>query len=284
MSEMPELNYPTALEPSCRTHIWGRETWVASVRPERPSVIADGALAGTPLASSNTGFRLLAKVIESDDRLSVQVHPNERTCVATGGEPKSEMWCMLDDGPIFAGLRYGVGPNDVRRAVRDGSFEDLLERIDAKAGDVFMVPGGLVHSIGAGVRLYEVQQSSDTTFRLFDWNRVGTDGRPRALHVDKSLMAIDYTLTPPVAAKSADCDYFSFRQLLVDGTACIDGGADTLLFVARGSVSVGGLPAAEGASVLVPRGCRAEVSGSGALVFETMERRNAGDVTMTGHF
>ena len=253
-------------------HVWGRESWVASVRPERPCVIGSGELKGRPLSADVTDFRLLAKVIDAKSKLSVQVHPNELTCKVTGGEPKTEMWCMLGDGTIYAGFKDGVGPADVERALAADSLEELLVGHEAKAGDVFMVPGGLVHSIGADTRLFEVQQSSDTTFRLYDWGRLGLDGRPRELHVEKALKAIDYSLRPPITATSADCAHFRFRQLVVDGSAKLAAtGRSKLLFAAKGGFSVGSLAVGEGGCALVPAGCDAELSGSGARVFVTQE-------------
>ncbi len=271
-SPMYELNYPAVLEPSCRLHVWGRENWVASVRPERPSVVGSGPVKGVALSECSTDFRLLVKVIDADDKLSLQVHPNEETCKVVGGEPKTEMWCMLKDGTIYAGFKDGVGPGEVAEAVAAGTLEELLVRHEAKAGDVFLVPGGLVHSIGGGARVYEVQQSSDTTFRLYDWDRKNDAGELRDLHVDKALKAIDYSLRPPVASKSAECAHFSFRQFLLDGSmALAASGRSTLLFAARGGFSVGALTVEEGASVLVPPGSEVELAGAGSLVFATKE-------------
>ena len=256
--------------PNLHPALWGQESWEVSAHPAGPSVVTGGAYDGRRLDELMPGFPLLVKVIDAKTRLSVQVHPNERTCRVTGGDPKTEMWCMLEDGFIYAGLKSGVGPKDVEAAVADGRFEELLVRHDAKAGDVFFIPGGLVHAIGDGVKLYEVQQSSDTTFRLYDWNRVGADGRPRELHVAKSLQAIDYTLPPPVAAKSVTCPFFDFRQLRLDGVTRLSScDSFTVLFAAKGSFAIDGEAVPEGTSVLVPPGADVELSGSGATVFVT---------------
>ena len=257
-------------EPNLHPALWGRESWEVSVHRAGPSVVAEGPSAGRRLDELMPGFPLLVKVIDAKTRLSVQVHPNERTCRVTGGDPKTEMWCMLEDGFIYAGLKPGVGAREVESAVASGRFEELLVRHDAKAGDVFFIPGGLVHAIGDGVKLYEVQQSSDTTFRLYDWNRVGADGKPRELHVAKSLQAIDYTLAAPVAAKSATCPFFDFRQLKLDGSqrlASLD--SFTVLFAAKGAFTIDGETIAEGTSVLLPAGADVELGGSGATVFVT---------------
>ena len=261
---------PLTFEPNIHTALWGQESWEISAHPAGPSVVADGPEKGKPLPALVPDFPLLVKVIDAKTRLSVQVHPNETTCKVTGGDPKTEMWCMLEDGFIYAGLKEGVGPKDIEAAVASGKFEELMVRHDAKAGDVFFIPGGLVHAIGDNVRLYEVQQSSDTTFRLYDWNRVGKDGKPRELHVAKSLQAIDYTLKAPVAAKSAKCAFFDFRQLVLDGTEKIaSDGTFTILFAAHGDFTLNGATVKEGSSVLVPAGCDAEIAGKSSMVFVT---------------
>lgn len=124
--------------PNIHPALWGSESWEISVHPAGPSVIAgDCAEAGRPLPEMAKGFPLLVKVIDAKTRLSVQVHPNEVTCKVTGGDPKTEMWAMLEDGVIYAGLKPGVGPGDVAEAVRSGRFEELLVRHEAKKGEAF---------------------------------------------------------------------------------------------------------------------------------------------------
>lgn len=156
--------------------------------------------------------KVLIKRICADMRLSVQVHPNDETAKTVGGRAKTEMWCVLKDGPIFAGFKPGVSDADVVRAVEVGSFEELLVRYDAKVGECYFIPGGLVHAIGEGTSVFEVQQSSNTTFRLYDWGRLDAKGNPRQLHVKEALAAMDLSLPPPVPGNSVSCAYFDFRQ------------------------------------------------------------------------
>ena len=155
---------------------------------------------------------VLIKKIVAEKRLSVQVHPNDETAKTVGGDAKTEMWCVLKAGPIFAGFKPGVTAAEVEKAVEDGSFEELLVRFEAKAGECYFIPGGLVHAIGDGTAVYEVQQSSETTFRLYDWGRVGADGKPRQLHIREGLAAMDLSLPAPTPGASVDCKYFSFIQ------------------------------------------------------------------------
>ena len=156
--------------------------------------------------------RILIKKICAEKRLSVQVHPNDETVAKTGGRAKTEMWCVLKGGPIFAGFRSGVMPEDVRAALADGTVGDLLVRIEARPGDCLFIPGGLVHAIGEGVCVYEVQQSSDTTFRLYDWGRLDAEGRPRQLHLAEAFAAMDVSLPSPTPSDSVHCRYFDFTQ------------------------------------------------------------------------
>ena len=171
------------------TALWGHEEWLVHTS------------------------RILVKKIVANDRLSVQVHPNDMTAKTVGGDPKTEMWCVLKAGPLFAGVKPGTTAADVERAVKDGSFEDILVRHETKVGECYFIPGGLVHAIGEGTSVYEVQQPSTTTFRLYDWGRVGADGQPRPLHVKEALAAMDLSLPPPVPTDAVDCPYFTFRMV-----------------------------------------------------------------------
>ena len=191
--------------------LWGHEEWLVCAHHTSPSRVIGGG--GRTLADICPGFPLLVKRICAERRLSVQVHPNDVTAKTVGGEAKTEMWCVLGAGPIFAGLKPGVTAADVTRATADGTFEELLVRFDAKPGECYFIPGGLVHAIGEGTSVYEVQQSSNTTFRLYDWGRLGADGRPRQLHVKEGLAAMDLSLPAPVPSRTVDCPYFSFRQV-----------------------------------------------------------------------
>jgi len=267
---------------SVHTTLWGSESWEISAFVSDPSVIAAGADAGKTLREVYPDFPLLFKTIDARTRLSVQVHPNEETCQVTGGDPKTEMWCALSDGPIYAGLRAGTTASDVEAAVKSGRFEDLLVRHEAKFGDVFFIPGGLVHAIGDGVKLYEVQQSSNTTFRLYDWGRLGANGKPCELHVERSLQAIDYALPPPSACKTLRTPFFEFSQARIRGELEFAAGADEFLalFSARGGMSLDGEAVSEGSSALLPPGAACRVAAADARVFVTRfaTRRTVGKV------
>ena len=170
----------------------------------------DGArLFGPGVVPEGRGLPVLFKLIDAAERLSVQVHPGRRDLddvhdlgkrSLAGAESKEEAWLIVSAEPgaqIYLGLQPGTSREAFRGAIRSGRVEELLHSVDVRAGDVFHVSPGVFHAIGAGVLLAEVQQSSDTTYRVWDWGRVGDDGRPRALHVEQALSVGRFDLLPP---------------------------------------------------------------------------------------
>lgn len=192
------------------------EAWLLSVHPQHLSRVVEGPFEGQRFgevweahhadwlggpARSGPIFPWLVKWLDCQDLLSVQVHPSDALAQRLLGEPygKSEAWYVMAAEPagrIYAGLRDGVTPQDVAAGVATGDLLPLLHEIIPRVGDLIPIPAGTVHALGHGVQIVEVQQTSDATFRLFDWNRLGTDGKPRALHVREALQAIDWSLGP----------------------------------------------------------------------------------------
>lgn len=157
-------------------------------------------LLGTKLQSlPGNLFPLLFKYIDANEYLSVQVHPDDACAVNRTGHPygKTEAWYILHADPgaqIVHGWKRPTSRDEVESAVRQGRLEDLLEYVDVRTGDVVYVPAGTVHALGGGIVLGEIQQNCDTTYRLYDWGRMGLDGKPRDLHVEESLSVLDYDL------------------------------------------------------------------------------------------
>jgi mannose-6-phosphate isomerase len=177
------------------------ESLEISALPGHESVVENGALKGRTLLDvyetygarltglpDGDGFPLLVKLLDAREMLSVQVHPGDAYAARRHGKRgKTEAWVVLDAPPgarIVLGLKAGA---DLAEAVRAGTLEDALSWLSVSPGDVVYIPHGLVHALGGGVRVYEIQQSSDVTYRLWDWNRVGPDGKPRALHTEDAL-------------------------------------------------------------------------------------------------
>jgi mannose-6-phosphate isomerase len=213
------------------------ESWELVDRDREQSVVSDGPLAGTSLhdlwtrhrrevfgedlmASTAPRFPLLIKVLDCVDDLSIQVHPPAHLAPALGGEPKTEMWYVAhaDAGAgIYAGLRSGVSRAHFERALDDGTVDACIPRLPVRAGDSLFVPSGRLHALGRGLLIYEIQQNSDTTYRVFDWNRAGLDGRPRELHVEQSLQCIDFSDIEPTLSHQdgvlAECEHFRVTRV-----------------------------------------------------------------------
>ncbi len=172
------------------------ESWEVSDIEGQASVIADGPSAGRTLRDViGEPFPLLVKWIDAREDLSVQVHPDDRLARKLERQPrgKTEAWVVVEADPgarLVLGFRAGVRRPNIREACRNGTIVSLLRRVKVRRGDVVFSPAGTVHSIGGGLLLLEVQQSSDTTYRLYDWGRVGLDGLPRELHLEKGTRAL----------------------------------------------------------------------------------------------
>ncbi len=230
--------YPLTFHPIFKERVWGGrsletlyqkplppgkpigESWEISDRPGDVSVIANGPLAGQDLrwlmehhagellgpAPAYAGrFPLLIKILDAQERLSVQVHPPPDVAARLGGEPKTEMWHIAHAAPgaeLFAGLNRGVTREEFERKLRDGTVAECIHQLKVQAGDAMFLPSGRVHAIGAGNVIFEIQQNSDTTYRVFDWNRVGLDGKPRELHIAEALASINFNDLEPSLIQS----------------------------------------------------------------------------------
>lgn len=225
--------YPLRFAPLLRRYVWGghrlrtelgkpvpadqdcAESWEICDRGADQSRVIEGPLTGTTLHElierfprellgrhcGGSQFPLLYKFLDCKERLSVQVHPNDEQAahLPIPDLGKTEAWVILDALPgaaLYAGLRSGVDEHALRRAIRDGNVESCLHRIQPSRGDCLFIPAGTVHALGEGLLVAEIQEASDTTFRLFDWNRAGADGKPRPLHIDQGIAAIDFSTGP----------------------------------------------------------------------------------------
>ena len=177
------------------------------------------------------------------------MHPPAARASALGGEPKTEMWYIAEAEPgaqLFVGLKQGVTPREFREKIGNGTVADCFHRLSVCAGDAMFLPSGRVHAIGAGLVIFEIQQNSDTTYRVFDWNRVGPDGKPRALHVAESLASIDFTDFEPtlVSSRSTSVGSASTRLLVEDPlfrVQSVDLEKGAVLPLARGRAKVIGV-------------------------------------------
>ena len=270
------------LTPACKDYLWGgqrlrtdfgvqselnplSEAWVLSCHPDGPSVLANGPEAGLTLqayldkagkAALGTAckgfenFPILIKLIDAKKDLSIQVHPSDEYALANEGQyGKTEMWVVLDAEPgasLYYGFDHEVSREEFARRVGDGTLTEVLHKVPVKAGDVFFIPSGTLHAIGAGVVIAEIQQNSNVTYRVFDYGRLGADGKPRQLHVEKALAVTDCRPAPALdfgehlgscryfttdghdGAFQGTCDSTSFQALLVtDGAGTLTCGGET---------------------------------------------------------
>jgi mannose-6-phosphate isomerase len=284
--------YPLTFQPVFKERIWGGreleqlygkklpagkpigESWEICDRPGDESIVANGQFAGKNLhwlmenqASEILGdakpaagnrFPLLCKILDAREKLSLQVHPPASKAAELKGEPKTEMWYIADAAPdasLYAGLKHGVSRAEFEQKISDGSVADCFHRIPVRAGDTMFLPSGRVHAIGAGLVIFEIQQNSDTTYRVFDWNRAGLDGRPRELHIPQSLASIDFNDFAPKLVETkptfiADSNN-KLRNLMQDplfnvhemttatsGFILMKGGTMKIIAVVKGAVKV----------------------------------------------
>ena len=187
--------------PIRKTLVWGTESWVLSAVPGSESVVAHGPDAGKKITDIFPGqFPLLIKFIDAKRDLSIQVHPDDALAMARHGcSGKTEMWYVIGAEPgakLISGLRERITPSDYVRLVAEDRITDVLAEHSVSPDDVFYLPAGRIHAIGGGCYLAEIQQTSDITYRIYDYNRPGLDGKPRQLHTQEAKDAIDYQVYP----------------------------------------------------------------------------------------
>lgn len=263
------MRYPLFFYPVYQERIWGGrklaekynrelegnrigESWEVSCHENGMGIIRNGALKGIRLdeAIERHGeellgtaiyhqdyrkFPLLIKILDAADRLSVQVHPgDEYAQLYENGElGKTEMWYVIDAKPgakLVYGIKQGIDKESFRSSIEKGSLEGYLQELEVTPGDVLYIPAGLVHAIGEGILIYEIQQNSDTTYRVYDWNRTDHSGRKRELHIEKGLNVIDFHTDPRGTLNGLKveepgglrilyvaCDYFAMEELRIQG-------------------------------------------------------------------
>lgn len=285
---MSERIYPLFFVPVYKDYIWGgeripalfkrsacpkvcAESWEISDRPEGMSIVSNGMLSGATLhqvvesmpvellgkGRSDRTFPLLLKIIDAHERLSVQVHPDDAQARQLSAEAKTELWYILSAEPgarVFAGFNTPTTPSSFESALAEQRVNELLRSVPVEAGDAIYLPGGTVHAIGEGCLILEVQQNSNTTYRVYDWNRVDKNGKPRELHVAEAMKAIHWDKdcarvikTQPVEKPSVNsihtiisCQYFTVARLRMANQETVenDGSGFHMLFVAGGAVII----------------------------------------------
>jgi mannose-6-phosphate isomerase len=319
---MKNTFYPLTFAPIYKDYPWGgtriietyhrnppgtlfAESWEISDHKDGMSVVSNGWMNGRTLREileenpkeimgtsvKDTKFPLLIKLIDAKQKLSVQVHPNDQTAKEFGGEAKTEMWYMLGDNPtqVYCGLNDGVTKESFIQAVEEGTSGATMRAVPVKKDDAVFVRGGRVHAIDEGCLILEIQQSSNTTYRIYDWDRMGNDGKPRELHIDQALDVINWndTENPLVephllvdtenfqCSEVLSCEFFKLEKLTFSAPLEVPMSGKTFhaLFISEGEATISWgdetLTAKPGTSILIPAAMPAYTLAGKATVLRT---------------
>ena len=317
---------PFYLSPAFKDYLWGgtklktqyhkstdlpvvAESWELSAHPDGDGVISGGELDGMRFSefvrrypallgaryAGREEFPLLIKLIDAKQALSIQVHPDDAYARRVeGGAGKTEMWYIVDCEPgafLYFGFEREITPHELERRIADDTVTEALRRVPVQKGDLFFIRAGTVHAIGAGILLAEIQQNSNTTYRVYDFGRLGADGKPRPLHIEKAKAVACLGPADPTAPgagepvelpgctlrRLARCDYFTTDLAQLRGTwrAELDGTSFVSLLCVDGAATLacGGaeLPVAAGQSVFLPAdNPEYTLTGEGRLLITTL--------------
>lgn len=290
---------PITFQPLYKTRVWGGrvlesrygrslpdeqpygEAWELVDREDDQSMVTSSNYAGKTLHElwtqhrseifgeglpDSERFPILIKILDCQDDLSIQVHPPANLAPSLNGEPKTEMWYLAgaeDSASLYIGFKDGVTREQFEQSIQDGTVEDHVHRIAPKEGESIFIPSGRLHAIGGGNLIFEIQQNSDTTYRVFDWNRVGLDGQPRELHIDESLASIDFddfepAMDTPDGNTLATCEYFRTDEIKVSADEIISNPSEdkfSVLAVISGELKSKETSHRPGDFLLLPKGC-----------------------------
>jgi mannose-6-phosphate isomerase len=293
VGDMPKPSSPLLFKPIFQERIWGGrklaelfgkdlpagkhigESWEIVDRPEAQSVVAKGLFKGRTLhelwiqnrhdifgdVPEAPRFPLLIKLLGAREKLSLQVHPPGKIAAKLGGEPKTEFWYVAAAAPgaeLFVGFREPITRDQFENALREGSATEHVHAIRVKSGDAMFLPAGRFHGVGRGSLLIEIQQNSDTTYRVFDWNRVDDKGRSRPLHVDQALQCIDFNdvrpkLIEPTGEQLVRHELFEIQKWKLDSSREIAPlGQFAIVCCLTGSLQCAGVDLAPGEFFLLP--------------------------------
>ena len=301
--------YTLKLKPALKDYLWGgtrlkteykmesdlekvAEAWVLSTHKDGAGIVLNGELAGKTLTEAvelfgkdclgESGkkfsyFPILIKLIDAKDDLSVQVHPNDEYALRVEGEyGKTEMWYIVDceeGATLYYGFKEEITKDEFRAKIADNTITDVLNKVSVKKGDVFFIPSGTIHAIGSGILIAEIQQNSNTTYRVSDYGRLGADGKPRPLHIDKAVEVT--SLTPPPVQTDlpkgtlAECDYFKVRLFSTndENQIEVDSSSFTSLLCLDGEVTFNGVTLVKGDCAFIPANSgKITFSGSATLI------------------
>lgn len=317
--------YPLLLKVPLKDYLWGgtrlkdefgfetekekaAEAWVLSCHKDGNSIVRNGEFSGQTLqevinlwgkdalgkkADSFTYFPILIKLIDAKDRLSVQVHPDDEYALKNEGEyGKTEMWYVVDcdeGAQLIYGFSQNISQGEFLERISNNNLSPVLNYVPVKKGDVFFIEAGTLHAIGKGILIAEVQQNSNTTYRVSDYGRLGADGKPRKLHIKQALEVTktkkpdipygnvgDVTLYPfGTVRELAKCEYFTTELINLDGNVGIyDNDSFISLLVLDGEVAIsypgGMMRLKKGDSVFIPAGLKIRLTGAAEIIYTHM--------------
>lgn len=284
------------LSPHCTDYIWGgtkflnwgkksslsriAECWEVSLHEAGSSIIASGKYDGKKLKDVLTSldignkanqfpfFPILVKLIDAKDNLSIQVHPSDEYALKYENSfGKTEMWYVLENEPgavLYVGFNKDTSKEEVEERIKNNTIIEILNKIEVKPGECYFIPSGTIHAIGKGVTVLEVQQNSNLTYRVYDYGRVGTDGKPRELHIEKALKVLNYhryDVKPTTDSLLARCSYFT-SYLSSKKEIIADNNSFKTFTVISGEGSVNGIAAKKGDSFFIPANKKATLEGN----------------------
>lgn len=314
--------YPLLLKPPVKDYLWGgtklkeeygletdkeisAEGWMLSCHKDGSDVVINGELAGKTLpqvleiwgndalgqnAAKFSYFPILIKLIDAKQSLSVQVHPDDEYALRVEGEyGKTEMWYVVDceeGASLIYGFKDDVTTEELEKRIKDNTLTEICNYVPVKKGDLFFITAGTLHAIGGGILIAEVQQNSNSTYRVFDFGRLGADGKPRELHIEKAL-DVTKTVKPTIPygnvgkiteydygteRELASCDLFTAKIIKLKGkTQIYCKESFVSLVVLDGEITVrfdgGEIEAKKGSSIFVPADYETEISGEGELLY-----------------
>lgn len=293
------------LAPFCTDYIWGgnkfkswgkksnkdiiAECWELSFHKDGACLIDSGVNKGFRLKDLATEkdigekaakfpfFPILVKLIDAKDNLSVQVHPSDEYALKNENQfGKTEMWFVLENEPgawLYVGFKHDVTKEEVERRIKDNTITDVLNKIEVKPGEAYFIPSGTIHAIGKGVTVLEIQQNSNLTYRVYDFGRVGKDGKPRELHVQKALNVLNfqaYKPNPDTSSCLAKCKYFS-TYISEDAYLVAPKDSFITLTVIEGHGEINGISAVKGSTFFIPAGKKADIAGEIKYVYSIIE-------------
>ena len=308
--------YPLLLKPVIKDYLWGgrrlidefgfetegqiaAEGWMLSCHKDGTNTVLNGELKGKSFKEAlevfgfkEERFPILIKLIDALDRLSVQVHPEDEFAFKTEGEPgKTEMWYIVDcdeGAELIYGFKDQISAEEFKERILDNTLSEVMNSVKVNKGDVFFIKAGTLHAIGKGILIAEIQQNSNTTYRVSDYGRLGADGKPRELHIDKAL-AVTKTEKPTIpfgnvgeisehsfgsVRNLAECEYFKTKLIDLDGGFGINSPVFVSLLVLEGEINIkyeaGLITAKKGDSIYIPENCTAMVSGKGKAIYSTI--------------